>query len=77
MASECEAHTGMHVTVENAYIEILKDGKPVEPGEAGDIYVTNLNNYGIPFIRYGLTDVGTWRPDRHCPCERAHPILTY
>jgi phenylacetate-CoA ligase len=75
LGCECEAHAGLHVAVENAYIEILKDGTPTEPGEAGDIFVTNLNNYGMPFIRYQLADVVAWHPDERCPCGRAHPML--
>jgi phenylacetate-CoA ligase len=75
LACECEAHTGLHTSVENAYIEILKNGAPVETGEAGDIYVTNLHNYGMPFIRYQLADVAVWHPDDRCPCGRSHPMI--
>jgi phenylacetate-CoA ligase len=75
LAAECEAHSGLHVSVESVYIEILKDGMPVESGEAGDIFVTNLNNYGMPFIRYQLADVATWHTDDRCPCGRAHPRI--
>jgi len=37
--------------------------------------VTNLNNYGMPFIRYQLADVAAWYPDERCPCGRAHPMI--
>jgi phenylacetate-CoA ligase len=75
LACECEAHTGLHVSVGNVYIEILKDGVPTEPGEAGDIFATNLNNLGMPFIRYQLADSVAWYPEDHCPCGRAHPMI--
>jgi phenylacetate-CoA ligase len=75
LGCECEVHNGLHTSVANAYIEILKDGIPAKPGEAGDIFVTNLNNYGMPFIRYQLADVVAWKPDERCPCGRAHPKL--
>jgi len=75
LACECEAHTGLHVSVENVYVEILKDGVPAEVGEAGDIFVTNLHNYGMPLIRYQVADVTAWRPGEHCPCGRAHPMI--
>ncbi len=75
LACECQAHAGLHVSVGNVYIEILKDGVPAEPGEAGDIYVTNLNNLGMPFIRYQLADSVAWYPEDHCPCGRAHPKI--
>jgi phenylacetate-CoA ligase len=75
LACECKAHTGLHASVESAYIEILKDGRPAKPGEAGDVVVTNLTNYGMPFIRYQLTDLALWYPEDHCPCGRAHPMI--
>jgi phenylacetate-CoA ligase len=75
LGCECEVHDGLHSSVENAYIEILNNGAPARPGEAGDILVTNLNNYGMPFIRYQVADVVAWKPDEDCPCGRAHPKL--
>lgn len=39
-------------------VEILdSDLNPCEPGQAGDIYVTNLQNYAMPLIRYKIGDV--------------------
>lgn len=75
LACECQAHSGLHVAVENVYIEILQDGRPARPGASGDIFVTNLNNYGMPFIRYQLADVAAWHPDVGCSCGRAHPKM--
>jgi phenylacetate-CoA ligase len=75
LGCECEVHDGLHTSFANAYIEILKDGQPAKPGEPGDIFVTNLNNYGMPFVRYQLADVVAWKPDERCPCGRAHPKL--
>lgn len=75
LGCECEAHTGMHASIENVYIEILRDGQPAPAGEAGDIIVTNLNNYGMPFIRYSIEDTGAWRAQDDCPCGRALPMM--
>ena len=72
---ECPAHTGLHVSLENVYIEVLQDGKPAPAGETGDIVVTNLNNYGMPFIRYSVGDLGAWSKNDHCPCGRASPLM--
>ncbi len=75
---ECEAHTARHVSIENVYVEILKDidsNEPALPGEAGHIIVTNLNNYGMPFIRYSIEDMGTWSRLDHCPCGRELPMM--
>ena len=56
VACECEAHSGLHVSAENNLVEILKDDHPAQPGETGSIIVTNLNNWGMPFIRYSIGD---------------------
>jgi phenylacetate-CoA ligase len=61
--------------MENILIEILRsDGSPAEPGEIGDIVVTDLHNYGMPFIRYKIGDMGMWAK-QPCSCGRAHPLL--
>jgi phenylacetate-CoA ligase len=75
LAGECEAHAGLHANVENVYIEILQDGKPAEAGEVGDVVVTNLHNYGMPLIRYGIEDTGAWSETNHCPCGRGLPMM--
>ncbi|MEJ2560082.1 MAG: hypothetical protein P8186_28470 [Anaerolineae bacterium] len=72
---ECEAHTNLHASIENVYVEIFQDGMPAKAGEVGNIIVTNLNNYGMPFIRYRVGDVGAWSRDDHCPCGRALPLM--
>ncbi|MCU0240881.1 MAG: glycosyltransferase, partial [Vicinamibacteria bacterium] len=51
IAYECEAHAGHHVVGEGYIVEILRDGQPVAPGEIGEIVITDLNNYCLPFIR--------------------------
>jgi len=78
ISCECEAHTGLHASIENVYVEILRDlasNEPAQPGEIGHIVVTNLNNYGMPFIRYSVGDMGAWRVDDKCPCGRELPMM--
>jgi phenylacetate-CoA ligase len=75
IACECEVHGGMHISVENNFIEILHDSLPASPGERGDVIVTNLNNLGMPFIRYNIGDVSAWNPKENCPCGRSAPML--
>lgn len=75
IACECEAHTGLHLSAENNYVEILRDGRPAAPGEIGDVVVTNLNNLGMPFIRYHNGDAAAWYESEPCPCGRAAPML--
>jgi phenylacetate-CoA ligase len=72
---ECEEHNGMHLNIEHLFIECIKpDGGDAAPGEEGEIVVTDLMNYGMPFIRYRLGDMGVLS-DRKCPCGRAFPML--
>jgi len=44
------------------------------PGEEGKIVVTDLTNYGMPFIRYEVGDVGV-PSDRVCGCGRGLPLM--
>ncbi|MDD5369335.1 MAG: hypothetical protein PHQ40_09630 [Anaerolineaceae bacterium] len=76
MACECKAHAGLHISVENSYVEILNEGRPASPGEVGDLIITNLNNLGMPFIRYSIGDGGAWQTGEVCPCGRASPRLS-
>lgn len=75
IACECEAHTGLHIGVESNFVEILRDGNPAMPGEMGDVIVTNLNNRGMPFIRYAVADESAWYDGPDCPCGRAALML--
>ena len=75
---ECDAHTALHASIDNVYIEIIRDldsNEPAESGETGHIVVTNLNNYGMPFIHYSIEDMGAWSTIDHCPCGRELPLL--
>ena len=75
IASECEKHKGLHINVENLFVEVIKeDGQPAKPGEMGDIVITDLHNYGMPFIRYRIGDMAVVS-DRECGCGRGLPLL--
>ena len=74
IASECSEHSGYHISAENVLLEFVMDGEHVAPGERGVIYATNLRNFGMPFIRYELGDVG--KPsDETCSCGRGLPLM--
>src|SRR5262249_13372679 len=51
IAYECDAHAGHHVVAEAYIVEVLRDGQPVAPGEVGEVVITDLNNFCMPFIR--------------------------
>jgi phenylacetate-CoA ligase len=59
----------MHITSESVIVEFIKDGCPVKAGEEGEIVITHLDNYAMPFIRYKTGDIG--RPsNKQCKCGR-------
>jgi phenylacetate-CoA ligase len=74
IASECEAHRGMHVMAEGLYVEIETPDGPAAPGKVGSILVTDLLNPAMPLIRYRIGDMGSWAPG-DCPCGRHLPRL--
>jgi len=77
IAMECEAHTGLHVAAEDVVLEIVDDADTsLPPGKEGRILLTNLHNYGMPFIRYENGDAGSFVAEA-CPCGRALPLLSH
>lgn len=75
IAVECLAGRGLHVNSPRVIVEVLHDGRPAAPGDAGTVVVTDLTNFSCPIIRYqGLHDIARWSPDR-CPCGRHFPLL--
>ena len=74
-ASECSEHNGYHLFVQNFVFELLRGEDVVSPGKAGNIVVTDLHNYAMPFIRYVVGDVGTYS-DEVCVCGRGLPLMS-
>ncbi|MCA9599343.1 MAG: phenylacetate--CoA ligase family protein [Myxococcales bacterium] len=74
MAAECEAHDGLHVSMENLIVELVVRGegrqRPARPGEVGEVVVTDLHNFGAPFIRYLTGDLAVRMPPGRCGCGR-------
>ena len=75
MGAECEHHQGLHLTMENLLVEVLDDeGRRVVPGTEGNVVVTDLTNFGMPFIRYANGDRAV-AAEGECPCGRQLPRL--
>jgi len=68
---ECNAHAGIHVGMENYVVEIIRDN---EKEAYGEVVVTSLTNWGMPFIRYKLGDLSKF-VDGRCSCGRSLPRL--
>lgn len=75
IATECPAHNGLHITMENIYLECVKeDGTPLPAGTQGKLWITDLNNHAMPLIRYDLGDIGTFAT-APCACGRPYPCV--
>ncbi len=74
IAWECDEHHGYHMNIDTLVVEFIKDGRPVEPGQRGDVVVTNLHSYAMPFIRYRIGDVGV-PSDKACKCGMELPMM--
>jgi phenylacetate-CoA ligase len=75
IGSECEAHDGMHTSMETMIVELLvqqPDGtvRPARPGESGEVAITDLHNLACPMIRYITGDVAVARDATPCKCGR-------
>ena len=68
ISHECPGGS-MHVIDQNVIVEYLRGDKPVGPGEDGEIVLTHLDNWAMPFIRYRTGDVAQF-DKQTCKCER-------
>ncbi|MEZ4307521.1 MAG: glycosyltransferase [Polyangiaceae bacterium] len=75
IAYECEAHAGHHVVGESFIVEILKDGRPARAGETGEVVITDLNNFCMPFLRYRIGDLAVAMEGGECACGRGAPRI--
>jgi phenylacetate-CoA ligase len=79
IAAECEAHQGLHLSMENLIVElVVREGggeRPAREGELGEVVLTDLHNYGAPFIRYVTGDLAVQSAAGRCPCGRSLPRL--
>jgi phenylacetate-CoA ligase len=74
LAGECPEHAGYHISSETVLLEFVRDGEGVSAGELGEILITDLQNYGMPLIRYSVGDAGE-PSDELCSCGRGLPLM--
>jgi phenylacetate-CoA ligase len=65
VATECDAHNGLHVVWENQLVEL----------DGNDLIVTNLNNFLMPLIRYKVGDLASHLECAPCACGRCSPRI--
>ena len=73
LIAQCEEGT-YHIAPEFGVVEILNAGRPVAPGERGEIVATGFINPVMPLIRYATGDYGVLGTGV-CACGRAGPTL--
>lgn len=73
--TECREGCGGHLPPELAVVEILDEqGRPLPPGEPGEVVATPLGVAGMPLLRFCTGDVAVLH-DEPCGCGRRSPRL--
>lgn len=75
LAFECPAGAGYHIAYESVLIDVVDQrGRTVPPGTLGQVVITPVYNYAMPFIRYAIGDYAI-AADGPCACGRTLPRL--
>lgn len=69
IAYECPKGT-LHIMQDNVYLETLGD-----QNSGGEICVTSLTNFAMPFVRFNLEDRGKIIRNQSCECGRCTDVL--
>jgi phenylacetate-CoA ligase len=73
IAWECPQGHGLHCNDDVAIVEVLRNGVPAAIGQRGEVAITSLHSYAMPFVRFALGDVATRGPS---PCGCGQPFAT-
>jgi phenylacetate-CoA ligase len=64
------------IVAENYIVEVIKNNRTAEPGEIGEVVITDLNNYCLPFIRYKIGDLAiALDSSKVSDCGRGLPMI--
>ncbi len=75
IAWQCKTKRPYHINADNVIVEIIREGKPVEEGQVGEVVVTGLNRYCMPIIRFKTGDLARFHT-AECPCGCRLPMLS-
>ncbi len=64
----------LHICADVRYLEIVANNQVTSPGALGEVVLTALDQFAMPFIRYKNGDMGIARAG-DCACGRALPLL--
>lgn len=71
---DCQKNRRQHLLSELFYIEFIRGGRHVAPGELGEVVITDLRNRVAPLIRYFVGDMGRYFNE---PCCCGYKGLTF
>lgn len=72
---QCERREGFHLNIDLCPIRLIdQSGQTVEPGQQGEVVVSNLYNRAMVLLNYRLGDLGVLAT-KPCPCGRNLPLL--
>ncbi|MBN2350989.1 MAG: phenylacetate--CoA ligase [Spirochaetales bacterium] len=76
VAFECPEQDGLHLWEDHFLAEIIdpETGRPLPPGEEGELVLTSLRREAMPLVRYRTRDLTAFLPGP-CPCGRTHVRL--
>ena len=72
IASECEAHDGLHVNADHLHVEMLP---ATNEDSSRQLVLTDMSNFGMPFMRYVNGDLAVPGPSTPCSCGRSLPRI--
>ncbi|MFZ1945921.1 MAG: hypothetical protein WAW06_00040 [bacterium] len=74
IARECRLRKGLHVAASRVILEIVPTAEAPPGSGVGEIVITDLDNFGMPLVRYAIEDLGsvTWE---RCECGLGLPRL--
>ncbi len=71
---ECKEHHGFHYAAERAIVEIEVGEDSPWPRGYGEVLLTDLFNFSMPFIRYSNSDIAKLSSSS-CICGRGLPVI--
>jgi len=77
MSMDCASESGIHIWLDHYLVELLDPDtlEKVEPGQPGELVLSNLTYEAMPILRYRTGDRVIITYDT-CECGRTHPRIT-
>lgn len=73
IGSECDEQNGFHTNIDHLVVETINDDGESVKGEMGELIITDLHNYRMPFIRYANGDMAVLS-EKNDACSCGSPL---